>query len=343
MQRHRPSPKSPMSTISGTSPTPAALSRLRRAAIAAIAGSLTLFACTAAAQDGYPSKPVTLVVPFGPGGTSDIMARILERRLSETLGGSIVVDNKAGAGGAIGMSQLMRARPDGHTIGLSVIGPEVLQPAIRKTGYTYKDFDHVCGTYAVPLMMMVPKDSPFKTVADVIDYARRNPDKLTYGSSGPGTLLHLSMEMLLGKAGGKGLHVPYKSSGEMVTGLLGKQVMLFNETPTVSKQYGLRPLAVFADKRLAGYPDVPTMAEAGWPVQATIWGGVIAPKGLPPPVLQKLETACRQALESKAYRADAERLETPPEYRSAKDFAAFAQRQSEIYGKLIAELDLADK
>lgn len=341
MHTHRPSTASTASTASMTPMTlPASARLLRRAAVAALAG---LIAGSAAAQDAFPSKPVTLVVPFGPGGTSDIMARILERRMSETLGGSIVVDNKAGAGGAIGMSQLMRAKPDGHTIGLSVIGPEVLQPAIRKTGYTHKDFDHVCGTYAVPLMMMVPKDSPFKTVADVIDYARRNPEKLTYGSSGPGTLLHLSMEMLLGKAGGKGLHVPYKSSGEMVTGLLGKQVMLFNETPTVSKQYGLRPLAVFADKRLAGYPDVPTMAEAGWPVQATIWGGVIAPKGLPAPVLQKLETACRQALESKAYRADAERLETPPEYKSAKDFAAFAQRQSEIYGKLIAELDLADK
>lgn len=321
-------------------PTHASLRVFACATISAVAAVL---AGPAAAQDPYPSKPVTLVVPFGPGGTSDIMARILERRLTDTLGASIVVDNKAGAGGAIGMSQLMRAKPDGHTIGLSVIGPEVLQPAIRKTGYTYKDFDHICGTYAVPLMMMVPKDSPFKTMADVVDYAKRNPDKLTYGSSGPGTLLHLSMEMLLGKAGAKGLHVPYKSSGEMVTGLLGKQIMLFAETPTVSKQYGLRPLAVFAERRLAGYPDVPTAAEAGWPVQATIWGGLIAPKGLPAPVLQKLESACQKALASDAYRADAQRLDTPPEYKSAKEFAAFAQRQAEIYGKLIADLDLADK
>lgn len=321
-------------------PTHASLCMFACGTLAAVAAVL---AAPAAAQDPYPSKPVTLVVPFGPGGTSDIMARILERRLTDTLGAAIVVDNKAGAGGAIGMSQLMRAKPDGHTIGLSVIGPEVLQPAIRKTGYTYKDFDHICGTYAVPLMMMVPKDSPFQSVADVVDYARRNPDKLTYGSSGPGTLLHLSMEMLLGKAGAKGLHVPYKSSGEMVTGLLGKQIMLFAETPTVSKQYGLRPLAVFAERRLAGYPDVPTSAEAGWPVQATIWGGLIAPKGLPAPVLQKLESACQKALASDAYRADAQRLDTPPEYKSAKDFATFAQRQAEVYGKLIAELDLADK
>jgi len=313
------------------------------AVLGCMAAAAALTSHPAAAQDGYPAKPITLVVPFGPGGTSDIMARILERRMTESMGGAIVVDNKAGAGGAIGMSQLMRARPDGYTIGLSVIGPEVLQPAIRKTGYSYKDFDHICGTYAVPLMMMVPRDSPFKSMSDVVEYARRHPEKLTYGSSGPGTLLHLSMEMLLGKAGAKGLHVPYKSSGEMVTGLLGKQIMVFNETPTVSKQYGLRPLAVFGERRLPNYPDVPTAAESGWPVQATIWGGLIAPKGLAAPVLSKLESACQQVLASKAYRADAERLDTPPEYKDAKAFAAFAQRQSEIYSKLIADLELADK
>ncbi|GJG97864.1 tripartite tricarboxylate transporter substrate binding protein [Cupriavidus pauculus] len=317
--------------------------RLPRAMLACLATAACLISLPVVAEGGYPARPVTLVVPFGPGGTSDIMARILERRMTETMAASIVVDNKAGAGGAIGMSQLMRAKPDGYTVGLSVIGPEVLQPAIRKTGYSYKDFDHICGTYAVPLMMMVTKDSSFKSVADVMDYARRHPEKLAYGSSGPGTLLHLSMEMLLAKASAKGLHVPYKSSGEMVTGMLGKQIMVFNETPTVSKQYGLRPLAVFADRRLPGYPDVPTAAEAGFPVQATIWGGLIAPKGLPAPVLGKLESACRQVLASPAYRADAERLETPPEYKDAKAFAAFAQRQSEIYGKLIADLDLADK
>ncbi|MBZ8141840.1 transporter [Rubrivivax gelatinosus] len=300
-------------------------------------------ALPAAAQSAYPDKPITLVVPFGPGGTSDIMARILERSMSTALGQSLVVDNRAGAGGAIGMSQLMRARPDGYTIGLSVIGPEVLQPAIRKTGYSHQDFDHVCGTYAVPLMMMVPQDSPFKSLADVVNFARQRPGELVYGSSGRGTLLHLSMEMLLDRAAASGLHVPFKSSGDMVTALLGKQVMLFNETPTIARRYELRPLAVFADKRLAAYPGVPTVAEAGWPVQATIWGGLIAPKGLPAPVLAKLEKACRTALDSPAYKAEAERLETPPAYLDAKAFAAFAASQFQSYGQLIRRLGLADK
>lgn len=300
--------------------------------------------CTAtAAQTHYPANAITMLVPFGPGGTSDIMARILEKHMHAGLGQSIVVDNRAGAGGAIGMNQLKRAQPDGYTIGLSVIGPEVLQPAIRPTGYSHGDFDHVCRTYSVPLMMMVPQDSSFKTLADVIDYAKKNPDAMTYGSSGKGTLLHLSMEMLLSQAGATALHVPFKSSGEMVTALLGKHIMLFVETPTVSRQYKLRPLAIFSQDRHAGFPDVPTVKESGWPIEASIWGGLIAPKGLPADVLKKLETTCENALKSESYQQDAARLDTPAEFLNAGDFAAFAKDQSETYSKLISDLNLAEK
>jgi len=314
--------------------------------VTAIATAATLMMVTQAAsaqQTNYPDKPITMVVPFGPGGTSDIMARILAKHLSAALPATIVVENKAGAGGAIGMTQLKRSAPDGYTVGLSVIGPEVLQPAIRKTGYTYQDFDHVCATYSVPLMMMVTEDSPFHSVSDVIAYAKENPGKLTYGSSGHGTLLHLAMEMLLDQAGATALHVPYKSSGEMVTDLMGKQIMVFNETPTVSKRYKLRPLAVFADNRLAGYPNVPTIKEAGWSIDASIWGGLIAPKGLPKDVLGVLETACQKALKSDAYQADVEPLDTPAHYLDSSSFAVFAQDQFNMYGDLIKRLGLAEK
>lgn len=297
----------------------------------------------ASAQTAYPSKPVTMLVPFGPGGTSDIMARILEKHMHAELGTGIVVDNKAGAGGAIGMAQLKRAQPNGYTIGLSVIGPEVLQPAMRETGYTYADFDHICGTYAVPLMVMVPQDSTFKSLADVIAYAKKRPDAMTYGSSGQGTLLHLAMEMLLDQADATALHVPFKSSGEMVTALLGKHIMLFAETPTVAKQYKLRPLAIFSENRHEAYPDVPTVKESGWPIDASIWGGLIAPKGLPEAVQRKLEAACEKALDSEGYKADAARLETPARFLAAKDFAAFAQSQATTYSKLITDLKLGGK
>ncbi|MEJ7930067.1 tripartite tricarboxylate transporter substrate binding protein [Ramlibacter sp. AN1015] len=317
----------------------------RRIALKTIAASLLACACagTAFAQP-FPSRPVTLIVPFGPGGTSDIMARALQQPLAAALNGSVVIDNKAGAGGAIGMQQLQRAKPDGYTVGLSVIGPEVLQPALRKTGYTHADFDHICGTYAVPLMMMVPADSQFKSAKDVVEFAKANPGKLAYGSSGNGTILHLSMAMLMDKVGGEGLHVPFKSTGEMVTGLLGKQVMLFNETPTIAKRYNLRPLAVFADKRLEAYPQVPTMAEAGFEVMpASVWGGVIAPKGLPADVAKTLEQACQKATHTQEYRAQADKFETPLVYRSGAEFAKFVQGQAEAYGKLANSLGLAQK
>jgi tripartite-type tricarboxylate transporter receptor subunit TctC len=295
------------------------------------------------AQQPYPHKPITLIVPFGPGGTSDIMARFMQQPLNEVLGVPVVVDNKAGAGGAIGMTALKNAAPDGYTIGLSVIGPEMLQPALRNTGYTPDSFDHICGTYDVPLMLMVKPDSKFKQLGDVIGAAKAQPGQLTYGSSGTGTVLHLSMAMLLDQARTDGLHVPYKSSGEMITGLLGQQVALFAETPTISTQYKLRGLAVLAKERLAAYPDVPTSAEGGFPLQASVWGGFIAPKGLPAAVRQKLEAACEKAAHSDAYKQKAEQVNTPLVYRNGKDYAAFVQAEQARYTQLIKTLGLAEK
>jgi tripartite-type tricarboxylate transporter receptor subunit TctC len=295
------------------------------------------------AQQPYPHKPITLIVPFGPGGTSDIMARFMQQPLNEVLGVPVVVDNKAGAGGAIGMTALKNAAPDGYTIGLSVIGPEMLQPALRNTGYTPDSFDHICGTYDVPLMLMVKPDSKFKQLGDVIGAAKAQPGQLTYGSSGTGTVLHLSMAMLLDQARTDGLHVPYKSSGEMITGLLGQQVALFAETPTISTQYKLRGLAVLAKERLAAYPDVPTSAEGGFPLQASVWGGFIAPKGLPAAVRQKLEAACEKAAHSDAYKQKAEQVNTPLVYRNGQDYAAFVQAEQARYTQLIKTLGLAEK
>jgi len=307
------------------------------------AGVLSLCATNLAAQPAFPGRPVTLVVPFGPGGTSDIMARFLQQPLSEVLGQPVVIDNKAGAGGAIGMSALARAPADGYTIGLSVIGPEMLQPNLKKTGYTPDSFDHLCGTYDVPLMMMVRPEVPFKTLADVLAQAKAQPGKLAYGSSGTGTVLHLSMAMLLDKAGAEGLHVPYKSSGEMVTGLLGQQIGLFNETPAISTQYKLRGLAVFSDKRLAAYPEVPTAAESGLPLQASVWGGLIAPRGLPAPIRQKLEAACHKAAHSDAYRQQADKVNTPLVYRDGKAYEAFVKAEQVRYSGLIQSLGLDEK
>jgi len=305
--------------------------------------SAMLFSATAHSQPAYPARPITLIVPFGPGGTSDIMARFLQQPLTDVLGVPVVIENKAGAGGAIGMTALTNAQADGYTIGLSVIGPEMLQPALRKTGYTPDSFDHLCGTYDVPLMVMVKPDSKLKTLSDVVSTAKSSPGQITYGSSGTGTVLHLSMAMLLDQAKAEGLHVPYKSSGEMVTGLLGQQIALFAETPTVATQYKLRGLAVLSKDRLPAYPDVPTAAEAGFPLRASVWGGLIAPKGLPVSVRQKLEAACEKAANSDAYKQKADQANTPLVYRDGKAFDAFVKSEQASYANLIKTLGLAEK
>ncbi len=297
---------------------------------------------TAFAQP-FPTKPITVIVPFGPGGTTDLMARVLQVEFEKAIGGPMIITNKAGAGGAIAMAEVARANPDGYTIAMTTIGPQVLQPTLKKLSYQADSFDYICGTYDVPLMLMVTPDSPFKTLADVITFAKQNPGKLNYGSSGQGTALHIAMAALLKKAGVDGLHVPYKSSGEMATGLLGKHVMMFAETPAVATQYQLRPLAVFSEKRLDTHPTVPTVLEGGFDVRGTVWGGLVAPKGLPADTRNKLAAACAKATASDAYKAGSARLNSPLVYRDGTVFAAFAASEAKAYLAAVREFGLEKK
>ncbi|OZI37470.1 hypothetical protein CAL29_03420 [Bordetella genomosp. 10] len=175
---------------------------------------------------------------------------------------------------------------------------------------------------------------------DVIDAARQHPGKINYGSSGAGTVLHLSMQGLMDAAGASALHVPYKSSSEMVTGLMGGQIDVFDETPTVSRQYKLRPLALFSETRLAAYPDVPTVKELGYPIAFSVWGGLIAPKGLPAAVRARLEAACDQAVHTAAYQEAANKLDTPLVYKKGADFASFVNAEYARYGAIVKRIGL---
>ena len=302
-----------------------------------------LFGVSVAFAQTFPAKPITVIVPFGPGGTTDLMARVLQVEFEKAIGGPIIVSNKAGAGGAIAMAEVARASPDGYTIAMTTIGPQVLQPTLKKLAYQTDSFDYICGTYDVPLMLMVTADSAFKSLADVIAFAKQNAGKLTYGSSGQGTALHISMAALLKKAAADGLHVPYKSSGEMATALLGKHVMIFAETPAVATQYQLRPLAVFADKRLETHPNIPTVIESGIDVRGTVWGGLVAPKGLPADVRNKLQAACAKATSTEGYKASANRLNSPLLFRDAATFTAFAASESKAYAAAVREFGLEER
>ena len=317
------------------------MTRLLRATGAAL---LAAFATVASAQSKFPDRPISMVIPFGPGGTTDIMARILADEFAKQLGGSVVVVNTAGAGGAIGMANVARAAPDGYTISMTTVGPLTIQPARRNnTGYDPSQFDYLCGTYDVPLLTMVASTSPHKTYAELVAWAKANPGKMNYGSSGVGTALHIAGIQQWKHHGVEALHVPYKSTGEMVGPLKGGEIVMFNETPPVATQHQLRALIAFADQRVAGFDNVPTAKELGVPVRGSVWGGLVAPKGLPAEVRSKLEAACKAATATATYADRANKANSPLVWRTGEEFRRFASDEFERYRKVVAENGLQEK
>jgi tripartite-type tricarboxylate transporter receptor subunit TctC len=252
--------------------------------------------CLSASAQTYPTKPITLVVPFATGGTVNLMGRILAKRMSEVLGQPVVVDNKAGAGGSIGAYFVAKAPPDGYTLLLATMGQQSILPLLsKKLPYDpSKDFAAVALFSAVPNVLAVSADTPAKNVAELLQYAKANPDKLNMGSAGFASVNHMTGELFMLRSGVSFTHVPYKGAGPATVDLLSGQVqLLFANLPNVAPfiQSGrIRVLAVASEKRSPAIPDVPTLAEAG--VKDAVvesWYGVMAPAGTSPQVLQKLQ------------------------------------------------------
>lgn len=298
----------------------------------------------------FPDRPIQMVVPFGPGGTTDIMARILQDELGKAMAASpdgtaaISVVNTAGAGGLIGMGNVARAKPDGYTIAMTTIGPQAIQPARRENPpYTADSFDYICGTYDVPVLTMVAQDSPFKTFKDIVAWGKANPGQLNYGNSGVGTILHISMLELLGSRGVNAVSVPYKSTGDMIVPLKTGQIALFNETPPVALQHQLRPLLALSNAPVPGFEAVPTTQSLGIAATASVWGGLVAPKGLPAEVRTKLEAACLKATSSTAYKARAQAANNPLVWRTGEQFKAFALAEQEKFKQVVKRHNLIEK
>jgi tripartite-type tricarboxylate transporter receptor subunit TctC len=276
------------------------LSPIRRLLL--LASTSFLFAASAA-QAAYPDKPVTIVVPFPPGGSTDMIARTLGAKLQESLGQTFIVDNRAGATGTIGMGQVKRAAPDGYTLIVSSLGPFVIAPHLLKNvPYDMsKDFELLMVAVQAPNVLVVPAASPLKSVADVLAQAKKAPNKMTFASSGNGSSDHLTAELFWQQTGTTGVHVPYKGGAPAMNDLLGGVVdASFQNINAVVQHVNagkLRALAVTGDKRSALLPQVPTLSEAGVKgADVYSWQAVAAPKGLPADVKTKLHAAMVAAL-----------------------------------------------
>lgn len=316
--------------------------------IASIA--LTLAASAGAQPQAWPSKPVTLLVPFPPGGSTDMIARTLGTKLQEKLGQSFIVENKAGAGGTVGAGQAKRAPADGYTIFVSSLGPFVIGPhLIKNVAYDpLKDFDYVTVAVQAPNVLAVPANSPHKSFADVMKFMKANPDKMTFASAGNGTSDHLTAELLWQETGTKATHVPYKGGAPAMSDLIAGQVdasfMNINTGLPSIKGGKLRALAITSSKRSPLLPDVPTMEELGHKgVTVYSWQAFAAPKGLPADIKARLHEGLVAGLNDPAVKPKLlelgfEIVGNTPEQFTAFQAAEFARWKKVIeVGKITAD------
>jgi tripartite-type tricarboxylate transporter receptor subunit TctC len=307
---------------------------------------MTLLALGSAQAWPDASKPVTLVVPFPPGGSTDLIARTLAPKLQERLGGRFVVDNKAGATGTIGTGQVVRAAPDGQTLLVSSLGPFVIAPHLIKAPYdALKELDYLSVAVQAPNVLVVPAASPHKSLADVIAFTKATPNKMTFASSGNGSSDHLTAELFWLQTGTTGIHVPYKGGGPVMNDLLGNQVdSSFMNINTAMPQIlagKLRALAITSARRSSLLPQVPTLEESGIKdANVYSWQAVAGPKGLPAEVKTRLHAAIAASLNDPQVRPKLlelgfEIVASTPEQFTAYQAAEFARWKKLIESRQI--------
>jgi tripartite-type tricarboxylate transporter receptor subunit TctC len=299
------------------------------------------------ADETYPSRSVTLIVPFPPGGANDLLARLVGEKMSQALGKPVVVENRSGAGGNIGSRQAARSAPDGYTMLLTFSGTIAINPALyTRLGYDpNKDLTPI-GTIATsPAVLVVPPSTPFKTLHELIDYAKANPGKLNYASSGTGTVVHVSTEMLLDAAGISVRHIPYSGTGPAVSDLLGAQVqMLLPPIPSVIgliKNGQLRAIAVTGKTRSPLLPNVPTIEEAGLPgFTAEQLIGLMAPAGTPQPIVERLNKELRAALADANVSKRMVEVGAAPLATTPAEYGADIVADQKLWGGIVKKLGL---
>jgi tripartite-type tricarboxylate transporter receptor subunit TctC len=321
--------------------------RIRRAFLRSLAlPVLAPWCATARAQDAYPSRPITLVVPFPPGGVADVVGRPVAEAMGRHLKQSMIVENKGGAGGGIGMAQVARARPDGYTLLMAlssvVVLPEADRVLRRPPMFELDQLAPIARFTADPTVLVVRGDSPWKTYAEFAAAAKAAPGRLTFGSSGNYGTMHVPMEQWKAATGSYLLHVPYTGAGPAVLALLAGQVDALSTGPSsVAQQVRagrLRALAHWGEGRLAALPEVPSLRELGVPVAYSQWAGLFAPAGTPPDVLAKLGEAARFAAQDPRAAQSLAAAGSVLQFQDAAEFARFVQSDARAMAGVVQRI-----
>ena len=320
----------------------------RLASVAAwLAAAAAAFPGAASAQADYPNKPLRLIVPFPPGGSTDIIGRIVAQRLGEKLGQQIVVDNRGGAGGTIGTEAAAKAAPDGYTLAVGTTSTHAVAPgAYAKLGYDpVKNFAPVSLVAVTPYLLVVNAQVPARSLKEFVSLAKSQPGKLNYASAGAGSTTHLAMEMLKDAAAINVVHIPYKGNGPAEVAVLAGEVQaIFGSMPALLQQVKadkLRPLAVGTARRSPAVPEVPTVAELGYPgFEAALWLGIVAPAGTPAAAVDRLSRELGGIVATPAFREAMDKNGAEPISNTPAQFATLIREEADRYGKVVKTLGI---
>ena len=295
---------------------------------------------TAQAQS-WPARPLRVIVPYTPGGFTDVTARLVAQKLQERLGQPVAIDNKPGANSIIGVDLIAKAPPDGHTIGVVIAAYAANTTLYPKLPYDpKKDLIPVSLIGVAPLMAAVNNNAPFKTAAELVDYARRNPGKISFGSSGNGSAAHLTTEFLKAHTGTFMVHIPYRGAAPALTDLMGGQIQLFFDAASgligPGKSGQVRVIGVASDRRLPAAPDVPTFIEQGLAgFTGSTWAGVLAPAGTPREIVKRIADEVARIVRMDDVKARLEAMGTIPVGSTPEEFQAFLDAETAKWGKVI--------
>lgn len=307
-----------------------------------IAGAATLPGAAFAAD--YPTKPIELIVPYAAGGGTDLVARAFADAAKKHLPQSMGVVNKTGGGGAVGLTEIMAARPDGYKIGMGTVEITLL-PHMGVARFTVDDFTPIARLNAEPSAITVKADAPWKTIEEFLDYAKANPGKVRIGNSGTGAIWHLAAEAMQEKTGTTFNHVPFDGANPAVTSLLGGHIEAVSVSPAeVSSQLAagqLRMLAVMADQRQKAFPEVPTLKEKGIDLSVATWRGIVVPKKTPAAVVETLRTASKAAAEDQGFRDQLAKMNLTWAYADGPEFGQVMQKDNAFFKGLMTKLGMA--